>query len=209
MSDETDAGASYLAALKRSIAAQAGGAAAARAPEKTDLAEPAVAGLGLIRPRLVEKRRSPRYPCQGSARLQENGNGVVIWATVTDISMNGCYMENTAIHRVGAIFDLKLDINNFHIETTGEVRVAYPQLGIGMSFARMSSDNRERLQKLLRSISPSLLPEGAEAKENCLSRSEALARLANPGSTLQAMRVFFADRQTMSREDFERLLRKS
>jgi hypothetical protein len=39
----------------------------------------------------AEKRRSPRYKCEGSAEMRELSCDVHTWATVTDISRHGCY----------------------------------------------------------------------------------------------------------------------
>ena len=37
-----------------------------------------------------ERRRSPRYKCEGSAEFQEGGTDVRTWGTFTDLSLNGC-----------------------------------------------------------------------------------------------------------------------
>ncbi|MGA7169425.1 MAG: PilZ domain-containing protein [Candidatus Sulfotelmatobacter sp.] len=157
MSEENNAGAAYLAALKRSTP-QAAGAAPARAPvsppenRATDNISP-----GRENP-IVEKRRSPRYRCQGSAHLREISSGVATWATFTDISMHGCYVEAMSTFRVGARLRLTLEVNGFRVESGAEVRVVYPNLGMGISFTTMPDSDRERLCELLRSLSrPSVI----------------------------------------------------
>jgi hypothetical protein len=210
MADEPDAGAAYLAALKQSTRPQAGGAAAASAPQAPRSAETRTTGANPTGS--VDKRKSPRYPCQGSAHIREIDTGVAIWTTFTDISLHGCYVEATTSYRVGVMLGLKLEANGFQVEATGEVRVTYPSLGMGISFTKMSDEDRERLRELVRSISrPSVILDGRAAmmRPPSTASAETLPGVANPAATLQAMSNFFEDRHMMGREEFLRILRKS
>lgn len=200
MSDETSNGASYLSALKQS--ASSTGATAARAPIP--------AGPTENRPG-AEKRRSPRYRCQGSTHLREISSGVATWATFTDISMHGCYVEATSTYRLGALLALTIQINNFRIETTGEVRVAYPGLGMGIVFHEMSGESRVRLRELLGSLSrPSVIVgSGTSAQNASVLPMDAMPPVSNARAAIQAMMSFFEGRQLLTREEFLRILRKS
>jgi hypothetical protein len=208
MADEPDAGAAYLAGLKQSTGPQAGGAAAASATQVPRSAGTRTAGM--ISSGSADKRKSPRYPCQGSAHIREIETGVAIWTTFTDISLHGCYVEATTTYRIGVMLGLKLEANGFRVEATGEVRVAYPNLGMGISFTKMSDEDRERLRELVRSISrPSvILGSRVVAHTPSTAQAETLPGMANPAATLQAMSNFFEDRHMMGREEFLRILRK-
>ena len=204
--DEPGEGASYLSGLKQSCAPHAAGTAPARTES----------GASPQNRSDAEKRRSPRYKCQGSAHLREINSGVATWATFTDISLHGCYVEATATYRVGSVLALKIDVNGFRFETRGEVRVAYPNLGMGIFFTTMSDEDRERLRELLRSVSrPSVIPgNGGPSRIPSVVRSVASApaanpTISNPRAALQALVDFFEDRQMLSREEFRRILRKS
>ena len=102
-----------------------------------------------------EKRRSPRYQCEGSVQIREEGCDVHTWASFTDISLHGCYVEAQATYPVGTILHMKLDANGERVETKGSVRVSYPYLGMGIAFTEMSDRNRLRLRALLATISRS------------------------------------------------------
>jgi hypothetical protein len=215
MADENDAGAAYLAALKQSAAPRAAGATPAKtsAPKPASFPEARV-GSGTPSARAgpaAEKRRTPRYKCQGSAQLRETDAGVATWATFSDISLHGCYVEATATYRVGVVLNLKLEANGFRIEATGDVRVAYPGLGMGISFTKIADEDRERLRGLVRSISQPSVIIGARAAERPPSSTQpnAVPAPANPGAVLQAILTFFEDRHVMGREEFLRILRKS
>jgi hypothetical protein len=200
MSDDTSSGASYLSALKQSASPTV--AAAALAPDPAHPAE--------TRPE-AEKRRSPRYRCQGSAHLREISSGVATWATFTDISMHGCYVEATSTYRLGASLALTIEINNFRVETNGEVRVAYPGLGMGIFFHEMSGESRARLRELLRSLSrPSaIVGQGTPAQNASVLPMEVMPPISNARAAIQAMINFFEGRQLLTREEFLRILRKS
>ena len=218
MSDEANAGAAYLAALKKSTP-QAAAAATARAPilPSPSLNKGIGAPANTISP-VDEKRKSPRYRCQGSARLREIVSGVSTWATFTDISLHGCYVEAMATFRVGAKLGLTMEVNGFRVECNGEAKVVYPNLGMGISFTTMSDADRERLRELLRSLSRPSVILGARPEINAapVPEAEGLSMPANsptpvtnPAAALQAVMNFFEERHILSREEFFRILRKS
>jgi len=212
MPDKEDAGAAYLAALKQSRAPTGAAAAPARAldpfpnfqighdvpPGKTNNSN-------------QEKRKSPRYQCTGKVRLQQSGSGASTWATFTDISIHGCYIESAVPYPQGATLELKLDANGFHIEATGEVRVSYPGLGMGISFVKMLEADRGRLHDLVSSISPRSVIMGARlpTESVLMARPNAPVAVTNPSGALQAMQKFFENRHMMGREEFLKILRDS
>jgi len=211
-SDENDAGAAYLAALKRPTAGPATGAATERASDSAPPETHAGSGISVGRTGPVaEKRKSPRYRCQGSAHLRESGSGAAMWATFTDISLHGCYVEAAAGYPVGSAVVLTIEVNNFRVEATGEVRVSYPGLGMGISFTKISDEDRERLRALVRSLSQPSVILGARVVQRPPSspQTTAVPGLANPGAALQAITRFFEDRHVLGREEFLRILRKS
>ena len=209
MSNELDAAASYLASLKRPAPASA----AADAPACENMAESravTVRTSNAARPVAADKRKSPRYRCQGSARIKEIGSETTVWATFTDISVHGCYVEAPDPFRQGTLLSLRLEANGVKIEATGQVQVSYPGVGMGISFSRMLEADRERLRELLRSISKPAMILNPRVTTQSLSASSDLWRaVGNPGAAMQAMFTFFENRHMMGREEFIRLLRDS
>jgi hypothetical protein len=195
--DKSD-GASYLASLKKP-SPQAGGAAPGPAPEPTKSLPANLAPS--------EKRRSRRYRCQGSAHLRNVRGGVATWATFTDISLHGCYVEAMSGFPLGTELALRIEVNGFQVECGGEVRVVYPGLGMGIAFSAMAESPRDRLLELLRSLSQPTgilgqrLPPPPDATPAPATFSAEAA--------LRAITNFFAERQVLSREEFQRILRKA
>jgi hypothetical protein len=208
MSDENGAGASYLASLKQSRTPQAAAATPALAPvtpaSRTNSPLPSSASAA----KNTEKRKNPRYHCQGSVHLREATSTVATWATFTDISMDGCYVEAAAGYGIGANLTLTIEVNGIRFQTAAEVRVAYPGLGMGISFTRMSDADRTQLRKLIESIPQRSIVPGSRTTTQSLSPPRATPpTITNPNAALQAMQNFFEDRHMMGREEFLRILR--
>jgi len=160
----------------------------------------------------TEKRRSPRYKCEGSAEIREDGRDVRTWATFTDISLHGCYLEAQATYPSGTILHMKLEANGIVVETKGNVRVTYPYLGMGIAFQGMSEENQARLRRLLATIShPCVImgPGIASSLPSISNRLETVPLVTNPQAAIQDLVEFFESRQMLMREDFLRILRKS
>ncbi|HZW93767.1 MAG TPA: PilZ domain-containing protein [Candidatus Eremiobacteraceae bacterium] len=212
MSDETGDGANYLAALRRSGSARGASAAPAPASEVTASSDAPSAIVGSSTKTIgaiPERRKSPRYKCKGSARMQEIGGVTSTWATLADISMHGCYLESAAPCRVGTRLELKLEANGFRVEAIGEVRVAYPGLGMGISFSEVSDEDRNWLRELVRSACrPSVILGSRIAMTSAPMVQFDVSSVANPTAVLQAILNFFKDRHMMGREEFLRILRK-
>ncbi|HLV88173.1 MAG TPA: PilZ domain-containing protein [Candidatus Sulfotelmatobacter sp.] len=205
MAPEIDDGIAYLMALKR------GANAAAPAPARENPAGTEGEAPASGAHEGPEKRRSPRYKCEGSAEMYEAGCEVHTWATFTDISLHGCYVEAQATYPVGTVLRLKLEANGRKVEATGNVRVSYPYLGMGIAFAEISEDNRDRLKELVQSLArPSvIIGPGIASTLPALGKLEGLPEIDDPKAALQALVEFFEGRQLLMREDFVRIVRRS
>jgi len=214
MAQETNEGIAYLMALKHTIGPQAQSAAAsAAAPARqVDEEHPGVAeNSGAPAFEGAEKRRSPRYKCEGSAEMREEDCDVRTWATFTDVSLHGCYVEAQASYPVGTVLHMKLSANGLKVEIKGNVRVSYPYLGMGIAFVEMSPENRSLLKELLATISrPSMImgPGIASALPSC-GPIDAVPLISDARTAIQALVDFFESRHMLTREEFLRVLQRS
>lgn len=212
MAQEADEGIAYLRALKRPENSHAATAVAPALSSRPAAASPAEAGNARERFPGSEKRRSPRYHCEGSVAIQEDGCDVHTWATFTDISLHGCYVEAQATYPVGTVLHLKLEANGVRVECkAASVRVNYPYLGMGISFVDLSEENRKALKDLLASISrPSvIMGPGFIATLPETASSEASHAVPDPAAAVRALFVFFENRHMLTRDDFLVILAKS
>lgn len=211
MPDDINEGVAYLRALKQS-AVQAGDAATASAPEASlGHPLPATNTAAGDQFRGAEKRRSPRYKCEGSAEVREEGCDVRTWATFTDVSLHGCYVEAQATYPAGTKLHLKLEANGERVEASGKVAVNYPYLGMGIAFEDMSDDDKAHLKRLLATLGHHCLVMGPGIASSLPANGplEALPLISDPDAAIQAIVEFFEDRQLLMREDFLRILKKS
>jgi len=213
-----DEGVAYLRALKRPGSPQPAttSAAVAAAPARNVAPGGAHAAIvGSQQPHGSEKRRSPRYTCEGSAELQEEGRDVRTWVTFTDVSLHGCYVEAQATYPTGVVLHLKLEANGVRVDVKGSVRVSYPYLGMGIGFVEMSDDTRARLRELLGTVSrpamimgsgfgPGIAPGLSPAKP-----SGTAPTIADPAAAIRSLVAFFEERHMLTREDFLQVLAKS
>ena len=211
MAQEIDDGIAYLRSLKRSVSSVAASIPPpASVPAENSASGHAIADSG-ERFKGSEKRRSPRYPCEGSAELREEGCDVRTWATFSDVSLHGCYVEAQATYPAGTMLYMKLEASGVRLETKGNVRVSYPYLGMGVAFVDMSEESLGRLHTLLAKISrpTTIMGPGVASSLPAGGPLEAVPRIADPVAALQKLTEFFESRQMLMREDFLRILRAS
>lgn len=214
MTQENAEGVAYLKALRCS-GPTAAVAVTARAAIAIEEARPGldVASENLEPPSRfggAEKRRSARYKCAGGVELREvNCNTVHTWASFTDISMLGCYVESQATYPVGADLQMKLQANGFKILAKGKVRVNYPHLGMGIAFVELSEENQTSLQGLVASITrPALIVE-PEMTLPAFAPQEGRPAITNPMAAVLALIEVFQNLQVLTRAEFLRVLRTS
>jgi hypothetical protein len=154
-----------------------------------------------------ERRKNPRYKCEGSATFRVQGTDVRTWGTFTDLSIGGCYIELKATFPVGAIVDLELELNGVRAQVKGEVRVSYPFLGMGVAFRDMTVESRQQVDAMIDTVRPSIRrtpPPEAEP----VSHADSMP-IVNAAAALQVLAEFFEVHVQLSKEEFVRLLRKS
>lgn len=214
MSEDINEGVAYLRALKQSIA-QPTGAATAPAAEGHGghpVGTPAAASTASADQfHGAEKRRSPRYKCEGSAEVREEGCDVRTWATFTDVSLHGCYVEAQATYPAGTKLHLKLEANSERVEVQGRVAVNYPYLGMGIAFETMPDEDKAHLKRLLATLSHHCLVMGPGIASSLPANGpiQALPLITDPAAGIQGLVEFFETRQLLMREDFLRILNKS
>lgn len=144
-------------------------------------------------------------------QICEEGCDVGTWATFTDISLHGCYVEAQATYPAGTLLHLKLEANGIKVESKGSVRVSYPYLCMDIAFSEMSEQDRGRLKELLGTVSrPSVImgPGIASSLPTC-GPLDSVPLISDPAAAIQALIEFFESRHMLIREDFPAVLRQS
>ena len=201
MSEENQEGIAYLLALKQSSHTDAASAAARKGePDLRDVPGEQFQG--------VNKRQARRYKCEGSVEMRTEGCDVRTWATFTDVSLYGCYIEAQATFPAGTVLNLKLEANGIRVDTRGNVRVNYPYLGMGIAFVGMTEENVSRLRRILASASRGCVVVRTDNASTVAASEGAggMPLIADPAAVMRELVEFFESRETMGREDFARIL---
>jgi PilZ domain len=159
-----------------------------------------------------ERRRCPRYKCQGSVEFRLANSDVRTWGTLTDISEQGCYVEMMATSPVGSVVNMVVEVNGIRAQVRGEVRACYPCLGMGILFTGVEPQERQHLEALVGTLSRGS-PTTAEAEATtapAVAEPEMpIAVIADPGAALDAIVRFFQTKSVLTRHNFFDLIRRS
>jgi hypothetical protein len=109
------------------------------------------------RQRLGERRAAPRYPCRGSISMRQLEGTGSISASVTDISLSGCYIELMQTFPVGNKLSSLLNVESISIRFTAEVRTAHPGVGMGLKFEEISEADQTALKRLIAKLAAASL----------------------------------------------------
>jgi len=108
-----------------------------------------------------ERRSSPRYRCSGFAVLQITGQTFVVRAPVSDIALNGCYVELAMPYAVGCAFRLEVTVRDTYIECPAQVVSSHPGVGMGVRFDSDRMTGKRGLRLLLAELDRELLAKPA------------------------------------------------
>jgi len=201
MSEENREGVAYLLALKQSSQADAGSDPVGNSdPDAPEIRGEQFHGMN--------KRQARRYKCEGSVEMRTEGCDVRTWATFTDISLHGCYIEAQATFPAGTVLNLKLEANGVRVETRGNVRVNYPYLGMGVAFVGMTEENVGRLRRILASASRGCVVERTAQAPTATGSDAASGTpvIGEAAAVIRELMEFFESHETLGREDFARML---
>jgi hypothetical protein len=164
-----------------------------------------------------ERRESPRLRCSGSVEFRADGSDVRMWATLTDVSVHGCYVEMNTTFPAGTKVDLVLKSFGIRIQVRGTVRAAYPSLGMGIRFGEIDPEQQLQLEKLLAALSGhkagytggSSAKQGpAENVSNVGNVSKDTLGTIDQRAFLHEITEFFQKNLMLSREEFHDITKR-
>ena len=160
---------------------------------------------GIIDRRVIERRQQPdrrkmpRYKCTGSAELRKEGAEYAAWGKVSDICTGGCYVELSAPMPVDTPVELNLNVCDESIHAKGAVRSHHPGFGMGIQFLDITAEQSEVLTRVVARLAGGVPPPKPKIEAPAI-------RPPAPPSVLEPLVQWFRTHETLSREDFLRLL---
>ncbi|MGO9573056.1 MAG: PilZ domain-containing protein [Terriglobales bacterium] len=105
-------------------------------------------------PRVVEQRKHPRFKCHNSVELHTQ-DGASFWATISDLSVGGCYVEMANALPKGTKLKMGIWIGETKCWADCEVAYSAPGFGVGVTFNRVSEPDLARIRQFLGTLAPS------------------------------------------------------
>lgn len=83
---------------------------------------------------MLERRRTPRYPFFASAELYEEKTDARVVSRVSELSLNGCYLDMMNPFPPGTVILLKITSGEQEFESKAMVVYSTPNIGAGVAF---------------------------------------------------------------------------
>jgi hypothetical protein len=96
-----------------------------------------------------EKRRSPRYSFIASAELIEEKADVRIASRVSELSLNGCYLDMMNPFPKGTLVLVKIAAGDEFFQAKSKVVYAQHNMGAGVGFLEVQPDSQAVLERWL------------------------------------------------------------
>jgi len=100
----------------------------------------------------LEHRREPRHPFFASVELLEAKLETRVEARTGDLSLHGCYVDTMNPFPSGANVRVTITHNQEKFTAVGKVAHSKPNVGMGISFTEISSEQRTLLMKWLSKV---------------------------------------------------------
>lgn len=110
-----------------------------------------------------ERRRMPRYPCEGAGEVMVLGGALHFSGEVRNLSATGCYLATEVVFTLerGTQVEVVMTIDGVHFRVAGGVRSNHRVRGVGLEFMNVSPRCARLIQELV---------EELEAKEERVRR---------------------------------------
>ncbi len=96
-----------------------------------------------------ERRSVPRYRCSGFASMQQPDQSYKIRAPISDIALNGCYVELAMPFPPGTRFHISVTMGEVLVECRAVTVSAHPGVGMGVRFEGRVMVGKPELERLL------------------------------------------------------------
>lgn len=111
-----------------------------------------------------ERRKYPRRACRLDAQIALPDSTSPARGTITDISLNGCYVEMLSPLPIDTPIGLAFSVDDAIVRIKGKVRTSQVSFGMGVAFTGVSPEDYERLRKF--APAPAAAPSGSNGNSH-------------------------------------------
>ncbi len=95
------------------------------------------------------RRRHTRYHCTGGVELRRNENAPAIFGNLSDISLEGCYVETISTLPAGVELLFMLKVSETVIRGRALVKASNHAVGMGLEFLHLAGEDQQKLEFLV------------------------------------------------------------
>ena len=115
--------------------------------QKEDKAKPRADSAPAVTEQEDRRITGPRHTVSAVAQIVELRSGTRVNMRISDLSLGGCYIDSMSPLQIGTEIRLGLLKDKKIIEVNGTVIYSHPGLGMGVSFARATAEQRAEIEK--------------------------------------------------------------
>src|SRR5262245_42845917 len=93
----------------------------------------------------ADRRKSTRYPCSGGMELRRNEGAAPVWANLSDVSLEGCYVGAVSTLPVGSEVVFLMRVHNTDIRGRAVVKTSHHAVGMGLEFLHLAAEDQQKL----------------------------------------------------------------
>ncbi len=97
-------------------------------------------------PEIPSRRQHTRYQCTGGVEIRRGEDMPGIFASMSDISLEGCYVETVSTLPTGTDVVFMLRIRDAVIRGRAVVKTSNHAVGMGLEFMHLSTEDQQRLE---------------------------------------------------------------
>jgi hypothetical protein len=99
------------------------------------------------------RRRHPRYPCEGHAEVCVPHGALLFQGKILDLSLSGCFIETTAINlERGTHVEVYFVTRQMQFRVAGHIAVLYRKRGAGIAFQELGPRRARQVAELVREL---------------------------------------------------------
>ena len=96
-----------------------------------------------------ERRRTPRFSFIAHAELREDASQVRVVSRVSELSLNGCYLDMMNPFPAGTMVTLRITAGEETIEAHAKIIYSTPNMGAGAAFLDVDPKHQSLLKRWL------------------------------------------------------------
>jgi hypothetical protein len=93
----------------------------------------------------ASRRKTTRYRCTGGVELRRTENAPPIFANLSDVSLEGCYVEAVSTLPAGAEVVFLMRVHGAQLRGRARVKTSHHAVGMGLEFLHLAPEDQQNL----------------------------------------------------------------